>query len=61
LALSVLAGCAVRERTTVGVADPHRAWWAAHHQHEAYDRGRAEHEHREWCRHTPDRSCEGWR
>lgn len=58
LALSLLAGCAVRERTTV--ADPHREWWATHHGQEAYDRERAEREHRDYCRHTPDRSCEGW-
>lgn len=61
LALSVLAGCVVRDRGTVGVADPHRDWWAAHHQHEAYDRARAEREHREYCAHTYDRSCDGWR
>jgi hypothetical protein len=58
LALSLLAGCAVRERTTV--ADPHRAWWTEHHPRDSYDRGVAEREHRDYCRHTPDRSCEGW-
>ena len=60
LALSVLAGCVVRDRDRVGVADPHRAWWTEHHEHEAYDRGRAERAHREYCAHSYDRSCEGW-
>jgi len=60
LGLSLLAGCAVRERTTVGFEDPHRAWWSEHHPREAYDRSVAEREHREYCRHTPDRSCDGW-
>jgi hypothetical protein len=60
LALSVLAGCVVHDRETVGAADPHRTWWSARHGQEAYDRNRAEREHREYCGHTPDRSCEGW-
>jgi hypothetical protein len=60
LALSLLAGCVVHDRGCVGVADPHRGWWTAHHGQEAYDRGRAEREHREYCGRTPDRSCEGW-
>ena len=57
-ALIVVTGCEVRERTA---ADPHRQWWAEHHGQDAYDRARAEREHRDWCAHTPDRSCQGWR
>ncbi|HEX6841325.1 MAG TPA: hypothetical protein VF113_07345 [Stellaceae bacterium] len=64
LALSLLAGCVVHDRGDRGsagvAADPHRGWWSEHHGQEAYDRGRAEREHREWCAHSPDRSCEGW-
>jgi hypothetical protein len=43
------------------VNDPHRAWWEEHHRQDAYERERAEREHRDWCARTPDRSCEGWR
>jgi hypothetical protein len=56
--LMTVAGCEVRERT---VEDPHRQWWAEHHGQEAYDRSRAEREHRDWCAHSPDQSCRGWR
>lgn len=59
MALALVAGCEVHERTMA--VDPHHDWWAQHHGQEAYDRDRAEHEHREWCERTPDRSCEGWR
>ncbi len=52
------SGCVVHEQTGY---DPHRQWWAEHHGGEAYDRGRAEQEHRAWCERAPDRSCEGWR
>lgn len=57
-ALVAVSGCEVRERTTY---DPHRQWWSEHHGQEAYDRGRAEQEHRDWCARSYDRSCEGWR
>ena len=60
LALSLLAGCVVHDRGSVAVADPHRTWWSEHHGQEAYDRTRAEREHREYCGRTSDRSCEGW-
>jgi hypothetical protein len=53
-----VSGCEVRETR---VNDPHRAWWEEHHRQEAYERERAEREHRDWCARTPDRSCEGWR
>ena len=56
----LLAGCVVHDRETVGAADPHRTWWSEHHGQDAYDRTRAEREHREYCGRTPDRSCEGW-
>ena len=60
LALSLLAGCVVHDRETVGAADPHRTWWSERHRQESYDRGRAEREHREYCVRSYDRSCEGW-
>jgi hypothetical protein len=62
VALSIIAvsGCEHRERSGTS-GDPHRAWWAQHHQGEAYDRDRGEREHRDWCNRTPDQSCEGWR
>jgi hypothetical protein len=56
----LLAGCVVHEDRPVA-ADPHRDWWSAHHGQDAYERSRAEREHRDWCGRTPDRSCEGWR
>jgi len=40
--------------------DPHRAWWEERHRGEAYQVERAEREHREYCRRSYDRSCEGW-
>ncbi|MBV8654152.1 MAG: hypothetical protein JO255_22020 [Alphaproteobacteria bacterium] len=51
-----LSGCYVREEGP----DPHRAWWDDHHHGEAYDHARAESEHRDWCAHSYDHSCEGW-
>ena len=60
MALVLMSGCVVHDRTTATV-DPHRDWWAQRHAQETYDRDRAEREHRDWCARTPDRSCEGWR
>ncbi|HEY7219207.1 MAG TPA: hypothetical protein VH985_12565 [Candidatus Binatia bacterium] len=40
--------------------DPHRGWWEERHRAEAYDHDRAEREHRDYCRRSYDRSCEGW-
>jgi hypothetical protein len=59
IAVCVLAvsGCFVVD--TRG-GDPHRGWWDERHRGEAYDNGRAEREHREYCGRSYDRSCEGW-
>ena len=60
--LVLLAGCVVRaEPAPLAYDDQHREWWGRYHQNEAYERDRAEREHRDWCGRTPDRSCEGWR
>lgn len=56
--LIALSGCYARETAAV---DPHRQWWEERHRQDAYDRARAEHEHREYCERFYDRSCEGWR
>jgi hypothetical protein len=58
IAVCVLAvsGCYVETR----VGDPHRGWWEERYRNQAYDSGRAEREHREYCRRSYDRSCEGW-
>jgi len=58
LTVVILSGCVVQPVATV---DPHRQWWDDHHPREAYDRDRAEREHRDYCGHTRDQSCEGWR
>ena len=55
IAVLALPGCVVRDQP-----DPHRAWWDEHHHGEAYDRNRAEAEHRDYCAHSYDHSCEGW-
>jgi hypothetical protein len=55
--LLALSGCFVRESGP----DPHRAWWDEHHHGEPYDHARAENEHRDYCGHSHDQSCEGWK
>jgi hypothetical protein len=55
--LLAVSGCYVVD--TRG-GDPHRGWWEERHRGEAYDTGRAEREHREYCARSYDRSCESW-
>jgi hypothetical protein len=58
LTVLILSGCVVQPEAGY---DPHRQWWTDHHPQEAYDRDRAEREHRDYCGRTPDHSCEGWK